>query len=69
MRYGARNQLRGTVTSVKKGNVMALAKFDVKAPATMASVLTVESVDELDLKVGDEVLLVVKAIHVLPVKE
>jgi molybdopterin-binding protein len=68
MKYGARNQLRGTVTSVKKGNVMALAKFDVMAPATMASVLTVESVDDLDLKVGDEVLLVVKAIHVLPVK-
>jgi len=35
----------------------------------MASVLTVESVEDLDLKVGDEVLLVIKAIHVLPVKE
>lgn len=35
----------------------------------MASVLTTESVDELKLKPGDRVTLVVKAIHVLPVKE
>jgi molybdate transport system regulatory protein len=35
----------------------------------MASVLTTESVQELDLKVGDTVQLVIKAIHVLPVKE
>ncbi len=34
----------------------------------MASVLTTESLRDLRLKKGDEVLLVVKAIHVLPVK-
>lgn len=69
MRYGARNQLKGKVTSVRKGDVMSLVKFDVTAPATMASVLTTESLEELGLKKGDEVLLVVKAIHVLPVKD
>jgi len=68
MRYGARNQLKGKVTSVKKGDVMSLVKFEVTAPAAMASVLTTESLEELGLKPGDEVLLVVKAIHVLPVK-
>jgi molybdate transport system regulatory protein len=35
----------------------------------MASVLTTESMKDLGLKKGDNVLLVVKAIHVLPVKE
>lgn len=69
MRYGARNQLKGKVTSVKKGDVMSLVKFEVKTPATMASVLTTESLQELRLKKGDKVLLVVKAIHVLPVKD
>jgi molybdate transport system regulatory protein len=34
----------------------------------MASVLTTESAEDLALTVGDEVQLVVKAIHVLPVK-
>jgi molybdopterin-binding protein len=32
------------------------------------SVTTTESVEALGLKVGDEVQLIVKAIHVLPVK-
>ena len=69
MKYGARNQIKAKVTSVKKGDVMSLVKFDVTAPVNMASVLTTESAEHLDLKVGDEVELVVKAIHVLPVKE
>ena len=69
MKYGARNNVSATVTSVNKGDVMSLVKFEVKVPAQMASVLTTESLDHLGLEVGDEVQLVVKAIHVLPVKE
>ncbi|MCA9751785.1 MAG: TOBE domain-containing protein [bacterium] len=69
MKYGARNQIHATVTSVKTGDVMSLVKFDVDTPHSMASVLTSESLDELGLKPGDKVALVVKAIHVLPVKE
>jgi len=69
MNYGARNNVSATVSSVKKGDVMSLVKFEVKVPAQMASVLTTESLDDLGLEVGDEVQLVVKAIHVLPVKE
>ena len=69
MKYGARNQITARVTSVKKGDLMALVKFDVTTPAEMASVLTVESLEHLGLKPGDEVRLIVKAIHVLPVKE
>jgi molybdate transport system regulatory protein len=69
MKYGARNAIPARVTSVKHGTVMSLVKFDVTKPVSMASVLTTESAEELDLKPGDEVLLVVKAIHVLPVKE
>lgn len=69
MKYGARNKVVATVTSVKKGDVMSLAKFNVNVPVEMASVLTTESIDELDLKPGDTVQLIIKAIHVLPVKE
>ena len=68
MKFGARNTLSARVKSVKKGDVMSLVKFTVSVPAEMASVLTSESVEELELKAGDELLLVVKAIHVLPVK-
>ena len=69
MKHGAKNKIRAKVISVKKGDVMSLVKFEVTAPVEMASVLTTESVDELDLKVGDTVQLAVKAVHVLPIKE
>jgi molybdopterin-binding protein len=66
--YGARNQISARVTSIKTDEVMSLVKFEVSAPAQMASVLTTESVEDLDLKEGDEVQLVIKAVHVLPVR-
>jgi molybdate transport system regulatory protein len=69
MKYGARNKIMAKVTSVKSDPVMSLVKFEVTGPAQMASVLTTESVQELGLKVGDSVQLIVKAVHVLPVKE
>jgi len=69
MKHGARNAISAKVKSVKKGDVMSLVKYEVAAPASMASVLTTESLEDLDLKPGEEVLLVVKAIHVLPVKK
>jgi len=68
MKHGARNQLSGKVTGIQKGDIMSLIKFEVTAPANMASVITTESVGDLDLKVGDQVQLIVKAIHVLPIK-
>jgi len=68
MKHGARNQIGAKVTSIKRGDVMSLIKFSVTTPTEMASVITTESVEALDLKVGDEIQLIVKAIHVLPVK-
>ena len=69
MKYGARNQIKAKVKSVKSGDVMSLVKFDVTTPHEMASVLTTESVEHLQLAPGNEIELVIKAIHVLPVKE
>jgi molybdate transport system regulatory protein len=68
MKHGARNQITGKVISIKRGDVMSLIKFTIATPIEMASVITTESVEALNLKVGDEVQLIVKAIHVLPVK-
>jgi len=69
VKYGARNNLQAKVKSIKKGDIMALVKFDVSMPAKLASVLTTESVEEMGMKVGNKVQLIIKAIHVLPVKE
>lgn len=39
MKYDARDKLTVKLTSVKKGDVMALVKFQVTDPGEMASVL------------------------------
>jgi molybdopterin-binding protein len=69
MKTGARNSISGKVKSIKEGDIMSLVKFEVTVPHEMASVLTTESVKDMGLKVGDQVNLVVKAIHVLPIKD
>ncbi len=69
MKHGARNSVKAKVKSIKKGDIMSLIKFEVMLPADMASVITTESVDELGIKVGDEVKLAIKAVHVLPYKD
>ncbi|HOP62807.1 MAG TPA: TOBE domain-containing protein [Spirochaetota bacterium] len=69
MQYGAQNNIVAKVKSIKTGEIMSQIKFEVVAPHNMSSVLTTDSVKSLDLKEGDTVHLVIKAIHVLPVKE
>ncbi|MGE5255558.1 MAG: TOBE domain-containing protein [Hyphomicrobiales bacterium] len=69
MKYGARNRIKAKVKSVQKGDIMSLVKFTVSDPHEMASVLTSESVSDLNLKAGEQVELIIKAIHVLPVKD
>ena len=69
MKYGARNTITAKVVSVKKGEVMAQVNFQVDKPCTMASVLTTESVEDLALAPGDEVIRVITAVNVIPVKE
>jgi molybdopterin-binding protein len=69
MKYGARNQIVGKVTDIKKGTVMCQIKLDIPAGASMSSVMTLDSLDELNLKPGDSVKVIVKAVNVLLVKE
>ena len=65
MKVGARNRILAKVTEIKKGGLMALVKVDITTPAKMASVMTIESLEELGLKKGDTVEVVVKAVNVL----
>ena len=69
MKYGARNQIVGKVTDIKKGGLMCKVKLEIPAPAIMNSVMTIESVEDLGIDVGDNVKIIVKAINVLLVKE
>ncbi len=69
MKYGAQNNIVAKVKKIKNGDVMSQVTFDVVSATEMSSVLTVDSVNALDLKPGETVHLIIKAIHVLPVKE
>jgi len=69
MKYGARNQITGKVAGIKKGSLMCQVKVDVEGPVELTSVFTIDSLDELGLKEGDRDRAVVKAIHVLLVRE
>ena len=69
MKYGARNQLTGKVIDIKKDTVMCQIKLDIALPASMSSVMTVDSLTDLGIAVGDKVKVVVKAVNVLLVKE
>jgi molybdopterin-binding protein len=69
MKIGARNRLEGEVTEVKRGAVMSQVKVKVAGNATMESVMTLDSLDDMGIKVGDKVRVVVKAVNVILVKE
>jgi len=69
MKYGARNQIVGKVERIKKGSLMCQVEVGVKHPVGLTSVMTLDSLKDLGLKKGDKVRVVVKAIHVLLVRE
>ena len=48
---------------------MGQVNIDIPAASKMGSVMTVDSINDLGLKVGDKIKVVVKAISVLVVKE
>lgn len=64
MKLSARNQLKGTVKSVTRGQTTAHVEIDVGG-FVLTSSITNEAVDALGLKVGQPAYAVVKASDVL----
>ena len=68
MAISARNQLKGEVTEVTFGNVMAHVTIRV-GQNLIDSVITRKSAEELKLKAGDTVTAIIKSTEVMVVKE
>jgi molybdopterin-binding protein len=68
MKLSARNQFKGKIVSVEKGVITAKVKIEVEMPVTVTAVITKDSTEELDLKVGDEVVAIVKSTEVMIAK-
>lgn len=64
MELSARNQLRGTVKSVKPGSVMAEVVVDVNGQEVVAAI-TKASADRLGLSQGQSVTVVIKSTEVM----
>jgi len=60
----ARNRFPGIVTRIQRDGVAAVVEVQA-GPHRLVSLLTAEAVDELGLRVGDEVVCIVKATNVM----
>ena len=60
----ARNRFAGIVTRIERDRVAAVVEV-IAGPHRLVSLMTAEAVEELDLKVGDEAVCVVKATNVI----
>ncbi len=65
MKLSARNVLPGRVVSVTKGSTTAHIKIELTPGLSVTASITNEAVDDLGLKVGDNVSAVIKSSDVM----
>jgi molybdopterin-binding protein len=68
MQLSARNQLKGKVKSVKTDGLMAEVAVDIGGGNELVSTITRASAENLGLKSGDAVTVIIKASEVLVAK-
>jgi len=69
MQLSARNQLQGSITEIEKGSVNSIVSLKIKSGNIVNSVITNSSVENLNLKVQDDVLAIFKSSVVLLTKD
>lgn len=65
MKISARNQFKGKVIEVKPGVVTAKVRVDIGGGNVITSIISMESVEDLKIKVGSEVNAIVKSTSVM----
>lgn len=65
MKISARNVLTGRVIEVEEGVTTAKVKLDIGGGNTITSIITKESLLELDIKVGEEASAIIKSTDVI----
>ncbi len=69
MRLSTRNVLKGKVTEVKEGMVMAKVKVDIGNGNVVTALVSTDAVQELDVKVGEDIQVLIKATSVMLAKD
>lgn len=65
MKLSARNQLKGKIVGLDKGAVNSVVKIDLGDNVFITSVITNQSVEDLNLDIGKEAYAVIKASDVM----
>ncbi|MCB8882425.1 molybdopterin-binding protein [Acidisoma cellulosilytica] len=65
MKLSARNQIKGTIVSVVLGQTTGHVRIDIGQGVIITSSITNAAIAELDLKVGDPAIAVIKASDVM----
>jgi len=68
LKISARNRLKGKVVSVEKNGLMAKIRLEIATPASVTALISKEAVEDLGIKVGDQVEAGVKATEVMIAK-
>ena len=68
MKLSARNQLKGKIVGVTKGQTTAHVRIDIGSGVIVTASITNEAVEDLVLKVGDDAFAVIKASDVMVAK-
>lgn len=68
MKLSARNQIKGKIVELHKGQTTAHVQIDIGSGVRITSSITNEAVDDLSLKTGDDVHAVIKASDVMVAK-
>jgi molybdopterin-binding protein len=69
MKLSARNHVAGKVVSVEEGAIAALVRVEVKEPFTVSALITKDASEDLKLKAGDPVTVIIKSTEVIIGKE
>ena len=65
MKLSARNVLKGQAVEIKRGAVAAQVRVDVGGGNVITSMITVDALDDLGIKQGDQVSVVIKSTEVM----
>lgn len=65
MKLSARNVLGGKISEITLGQAQAKVKIDIGDGVFLTSSITVDAVEELGLKVGDDVSAIIKSTDVM----
>ncbi|MCB0804795.1 MAG: molybdopterin-binding protein [Bacteroidales bacterium] len=65
MKVSARNQLKGIIKKINKGDVNVEVIIELGPGVEITSVITASSAEKLELDIGKQVYAVVKASHVM----